>query len=143
MSTKEFPKSFIRGLASTDFVHDGLVLYTAFQFDDVGRQDCMEEASINWCDDDGAIDIALKQTKANGKRQFSAGVAKLDMETVKLCLKSIPPEVFEYERSEISGNPYHGNLLLSNSAIKPVRQMVMSGLALAAGTNIIPQSDCT
>lgn len=141
MPTKDYPQKFLRGLSNKDFVQDGHVLPTAFQFDDVGRADCMHEASINWLDNDGAIDVALKQRKDNGKIQFTAGIACLELELVKLVLNSIPQEVFTYERDELPENIYHGNLLLASSVSRPMKQLVMNGLALAAGTNVIAQSN--
>lgn len=140
MPEKDYPQKFLRGLSSKDFVYNGQVLPTAFQFDVVEREDGMCEASINWLDDVGAIDIALRQRKENGKKQFVAGVAQIDLELMKLVLQSMPPEVFSYERAELPENRYHGNLLLSSTVNKPMKQMVMSGLALAAGTNIIAQT---
>ena len=50
-------------------------------------------------------------------------------------------EGFTYERAPLENNKYHGNLLLDNSLSKQTRQMIMTGLALAAGTNIIPQTN--
>lgn len=142
MDTKDFPQEFLRGLASKDFVCDGHVMASAFQFDEVGRADNMLEASINWLDDEGAIDIALNQRKKeNGKIQFSAGVARLDLEQVKLFLYSFAPGTLSYERASLPENNYHGNLLLPNTMKKAVKLQLMNALALAAGTNIIPQTN--
>ncbi|MBQ7145463.1 MAG: hypothetical protein IJR95_01670 [Lachnospiraceae bacterium] len=142
MDGKGYPKEFIRGISSKDFIQNGYVLASAFQFEDQGRDDKKSEASINWVDDDGAITVALLQRKDSGKLQFPAGVAKLDLEKVKLILKSFSEEEFSYERAPIEGNQYHGNLLMKSTINKPVKQLITNGLALAAGTSIIPQSIC-
>ena len=139
MEVKEFPDEFIRGISSKDFIQNGLVLSSAFQFEDFRRTDNMSEASINWVDDEGAVELALNQKKDNGKLQFSAGVTRLELETVKLFLRSIPPEVFSYERAPLEDNVYHGNLLIDSKVNKQIRQLIMNGLALVAGTHIIPQ----
>ena len=138
MESKKLPDEFVRGIANNQFIENGVVTYQAFQFDDnPERTDSMKEASINWVDQDEAVQLALNQKKANGELQFRAGVAKLKMGEVKMILKSIPPEVYGFERAALEDNPYHGNILISNSATKPIRMMVQSGLALAAGTNIV------
>lgn len=141
MDKEKYPKEFLRGISSKDFLDNGHVLYTAFQFDDTGRQDGNREASINWLDDDGAISLALDQRKDNGKYQFPGGVARIDLEFAKMILHNFSQEGFSYERAPLDNNIYHGNLLLSNSLSKQTRQMLMNGLALAAGTNIIPQTN--
>lgn len=141
MKVNEYPNEFLRGLALKEYVSNGQVLYTAFKFDDKDREDNMLETSINWLDDSGAVEQALQQRKENGKIQFSAGVAKLNLNTVNLVLASIPPETFSYERREVPGNQYHGNLLVNSSTITPIRHLIMNGLALAAGTSIIPQTN--
>lgn len=142
MKEKEYPKEFVRGISNKDYIQNGYVLASAFQFDDQRRKDNKFEASINWLDDDGAIEIALCQRKDNGKLQFPAGLAKLNLESVKLILKSFSEEDFSFERAPIAGNQYHGNLLMNPSINKPIKQLITNGLALAAGTNIIPQIFC-
>lgn len=140
MTTEEFPKEFLRGIPTKDFISDGHVNANAFKFDDMGRLDGKKELSINWLDNDEAILLALNQRKDNGKIQFSAGVARLDLDYVKLIFQSIAAGVFSYERSPLPDNQYHGNLLLG-SCDNPTKQLIMSGLALAAGTNIIQQTN--
>lgn len=139
MSTKDFPQEFLRGLSNKDFAMNGLVMASAFQFDEADRDDGMLEASINWLDDDGAIEVALQQRKENGRIQFVGGVARIDIQLMKLILRSIPSDIFSHERAELPNNPYHGNLLLASSVNRQMKQMITNGLALAAGTNIIPQ----
>ena len=140
MTIEEYPKEFLRGIPNKDFISGGHVNANAFQFDDVGRQDGNKELSINWLDDAEAITLALSQRKENGKIQFSAGVARLDLDYVKLIFQSISVGIFSYERSALPDNQYHGNLLLGNCD-KSTKQLIMNGLALAAGTNIIPQTN--
>lgn len=139
MADEMYPQEFLRGISNKDFIDNGHVLYTAFQFDDTGRNDGNREASINWLDDDGAIELALNQRKDNGKIQFLGGVARIDLKFAKMILHNFSQEGFSYERAPLETNRYHGNLLLANSLSKQTRQMLMSGLALAAGTNIITQ----
>ena len=141
MPDELYPKEFLRGISSKDYIDNGHVLYSAFQFKDTGRDDGNSEASINWLDDDDAITIALNQRKENGKIQFPEGVARIDLDFAKMVLHNFSQVGFSYERAPLENNKYHGNLLLANSLSKQTRQMLMSGLALAAGTNIIPQTN--
>ena len=137
MTKENFPQEFLRGLSSKDFIKNGIVVAAAFQFDSAQRSDNMNEASINWLDDDGAIETALTQRKDNGKIQFSAGVARLDLTRLKGVFQCIPSGIFEYERAPLPKNPYHGNLLISSDADKQTKQLITNGLALVAGNNII------
>ncbi len=141
MGEELYPKEFLRGISNKDFIENGHVLYTAFQFDDTGRDDGNREASINWLDDDGAITMALSQKKENGKFQFPGGVARIDLDFAKMILHNFAQIGFSYERAPLENNKYHGNLLVANSLPKQTRQMLMTGLALAAGTNIITQTN--
>ena len=71
------------------------------------------EASINWEDDFGAIENLSKS--ANAKY----GIVRLD-EIHKIfdfiSGREALSGVLSVERAELSGNPYHGNLLFSESA---------------------------
>lgn len=140
MEDQGFPEEFWRGLANVDFISQGYVLAAAFQFGDDVREDNYRELSINWNDDDGSLEKILTQTKANGKLQFSGGAAKLSLSMAKMVLKSfIDNRQFDYERRPVEGNDYHGNLLVSADLPKQLRSQISNGLALVAGTNIIPQ----
>lgn len=142
MDVENFPSDFWRGIASRDFISNGVVLANAFQFDDAIREDGYKELSINWNDCDDSLKIALEQRKPNGKLQFSVGVAKLDLGMVELFLSTfIKQGVFSYERRKVEGNPYHGNLLIHGELDKQSRSLVSSGLALVAGTNITYQQE--
>ena len=140
MDKEQYPSSFLRGIANKDFICNGHVLHSAFQFDDVIRDDGKRELSINWYDCEAAMTIALNQRKQDGRKQFSAGVAKLDLSKVKLFLSTfISKGTFSYERREVDGNPYHGNLLIAGDLGKQERSLISNGLALVAGTNITYQ----
>ena len=140
MEKQGFPDEFWRGIANKDFISQGYVLASAFQFDDEVRADNYKELSINWNDDDGSLEKVLTQTKANGKLQFNGGAAKLSLSMAKMVLKPfIDNKQFDYERRPVEGNDYHGNLLVSADLSKQLRLQISNGLALVAGTNVIPQ----
>ena len=138
--SNNYPEFFLRGLSSCDCICGGLITAAAFQFIPFERSDNMLEASINWMDDEGAIDVALSQKKKDSdKVQFSAGLAKINLKLVQQFLVNIQNSDFSYERAPLNENKYHGNLLLRADVPKQIRTMIINGLALAAGTNIISQ----
>lgn len=142
MDTSCYPEDFWRGISSKDFISNGQVLPGAFQFDNDVREDGYRELSINWNDCDEALTLALNQKKENGKIQFRGGVANLKLSHVELIFSDfIKEKKLSYERHEMEGNPYHGNLLVLDSLDKKIRSLISNGLALAAGTNITYQPD--
>ena len=97
-----FPDEFWRGIANKEFISQGHVLASAFQFDEEIRVDNYKELSINWNDNAKALEKLLVQCKENGKLQFSGGAAKLSLPTVKQVLKSfIDENQFNYERRPV------------------------------------------
>lgn len=135
-----FPDEFWRGIANKEFISQGHVLASAFQFDEEIRVDNYKELSINWNDNAKALEKLLVQRKENGKLQFSGGAAKLSLPTVKQVLKSfIDENQFNYERRPVEENEFHGNLLISADLNKQLRTQVSNGLALVAGTNIVTE----
>ncbi len=135
-----FPDEFWRGIANKEFISQGHVLASAFQFDEEIRVDNYRELSITWNDNAKALEKLLVQRKENGKLQFSGGAAKLSLPTVKQVLKSfIDENQFNYERRPVEENEFHGNLLISVDLNKQLRTQVSNGLALVAGTNIVTE----
>jgi len=136
MDIREYPDSFFRGIASSNFILNGHILGDAFQFDDAGRSDNFKELSINWNDSEEALELALTQRKSNGNLQFAGGVAKLDLAHVKMFFHTYIEEgTFSYERRKVDENPYHGNLLISNTLNKQQRSMISGALGLLAESN--------
>lgn len=138
MGIREYPDSFFRGIASSNFILNGHILGDAFQFDDAGRSDNFKELSINWNDSEEALELALTQRKSNGNLQFTGGVAKLDLSFVKMFFHTYIEEgTFSYEGREVPGNPYHGNLLISSTLNKQQRSTISGTLGLLAERNPI------
>lgn len=135
---ENFADFFWRGISSKDFIQEGHVLASAFQFDETDRTDNYKEASINWDDDVNALNKLLEQQKANGNLQFVGGATKLELYKVKMLLKYfIDSGKFSYERKPVEGNNYHGNLLVASTLDKQLKAQITNGLALIADTNII------
>lgn len=136
MGIVEYPDSFFRGITSPKFILNNHILSDAFQFDEADRDDDFKELSVNWNDCEEALKLALTQRKNNGNLQFVGGVVKLDLAMVKRVFHTYIQEgTFSYERRAIDGNPYHGNLLISNTLNKQQRSTISGTLGLLAESN--------
>jgi hypothetical protein len=127
-----FPDSCIRGIPNEDFIiRENAVASHLFNFKDEHYRKGWLEQSINWNDEEQAIDFTLNQLK-NGVIKYKYGVAivsrfKLDDLNRTLAIQGS----LLYERNALEDNKYHGNILLNASVPKPLRRMVASGIALA------------
>ncbi len=130
-----FPDTFLKGIPNSSFIlEEGNVASHLFKFDldQKIRNDDLIEQSINWQDDNKAVDYTLKQKKDNGEIQFKVGVAIVPREEIdKLKSKPVYKNVFSYERTVGTNNPYQVNLLLNKNISKPTMRMLSAGLALA------------
>lgn len=114
MTNISYPDSFYRGISKTDFIDAfGIPNNQAFQFSDEGRSDGFYELSINWNDDEESLAILFNQKKGDGEIQFKAGAYEMSFPLLKqITSRYIQLGHFNYERSEVEGNKYHGNLLI-------------------------------
>jgi hypothetical protein len=135
MPPTEYPETCLRGVPHTGCLcEDGTMAhFTLFPFsDDESRASEWIDESINWMDDGGAIDVLLNQKKENGELQFRVGIAMLPRaELDRLKRVHRLNDRFNYERREIEGNPYHGNLRLRRDVQNPLKGMFRSALAIA------------
>ncbi len=128
-----FPNLFIRGISNKqDLDEESIVLSGAFDFQEVSREDEYgNELSINWIDDDGAIDEAKNKEKENGELQFKAGLAILNRTKIDLFFHDhIEQNRFNYERDALPNNKYHGNLLINKSVKKSIVKILKASLSL-------------
>ncbi len=140
------PEDFYRGLPSPDTVTEqGYPTESAFRFLYFGREDGYSELSINWNDDEGALEKLLSQRKPfKEEPQFKIGYCKIEKSMMKMLMKTyMDDQVFSYERrpveadleADVESNPYHGNLLMKKDAGNALKKNIQCGLAaLAAGT---------
>lgn len=136
-----FPDNCIRGIKSGAFLtDDGRVGASLFFFEErYTRVDGWTEQSINWEDDDHAIEFTLNQRKETGEKQFKAGVVVIPRNGIDRVRK-LPGVIdkLSYERQRLDDNPYHGNMLLQANVRKPTMKLIGAALALAV-SRIIPQ----
>jgi len=114
-----YPKNILRGIQNNQCItKDGLVSASAFTFhENPDRESEFLESSINWKDDDGAIDEILNKTKSNKQgeleKMFKYGYVELDKNDLDTIMRlSNCSTRLLYERYPIEDNDYHGNLLI-------------------------------
>lgn len=130
-----YPEKIIRGVSNKDFIDaEGRALASMFQFEDAEREDELQEASINWYDDNGALSLLMVQKKKDkDEYQFKVGAAI--MMRCWLDNDISRPNVagaLTYERNPIEGespNPYHGNLLRKSGLSNQIKNMLAACLA--------------
>ena len=130
----DYPEKFLRGIPNNSFMEEGYPNAELFkQFDEnPERTDDYTEISINWNDDEGALDTIFNQKKKDkDEYQFKVGAAVLSkVELDRLCKKPQVKNGLCYERRKVEGNDYHGNILLKKDTSKPLRNLIASSLAL-------------
>jgi hypothetical protein len=129
----QYPKELIRGITNNTLLSDGYAGSALFSFQETleseNRSDDFLELSINWRDDDGAIELLMNQKK-NEHYQFASGVALIKRRRIDQIRKSRQMETkLSYERQSIPENPYHGNLLLHKSVDPQVKKIIQATIA--------------
>jgi len=141
-----YPDLLIRGIPSKDCLDpDGLLPSTQlFQFNkpESARLPGYREESINWYDDEGAITHTFNQTKEDGITiHFKVGIAILcRSELDRIRNNPNVRQQFGYERHPLTGNAYHGNMLLKMDTPKHLVRKIAAQLALNV-TEIIKRED--
>ena len=131
-----YPHRLIKGLLNYTYLDESdhsIVLPSTFNFDEkYTREDDWIEQSINWEDDQEAINFTLNQKK-DGSILFPAGLAVVPTkEIVNLRKTSHLRNRFSYERKESDENKYHGNLVLNKETPKILRKMLRDVIAIKA-----------
>ena len=130
----QYPDHCIRGILNpTLLFEDDMLSVSAFDFRKSDRIDDWTEASINWMDDECAIDFTFKQTKENGDLKYGVVIAILprsELDRIKKSYKFIG--YFDYERAKTESNDYHGNLLIKDKISKHKRDVIRNLLVFAA-----------
>ena len=156
MTESNYPDVFIRGVSrdNAEFItEEGYVTQAAFAFDDYDAEsrndDGFRELSINWLDDDGAIQTLLNQVnQRKGGPQFQGGYCRISRYALLSLQDYINNGHLSYERRPIHAdvekgipeNPYHGNLLMQKDISNKSRTNLQIALAVLAGNVIRRQS---
>lgn len=130
----DYPESFIRGIPNLNFMEEEYPNSTLFnKFDEnPDRKDDYNEISINWYDDEEAL-LTIFNQKKKGTEEYQFKVGGAIMSRTELDRLKKKPQIkgkLSYERREVEGNKYHGNILLKKDTTKSVKNLVASNLAL-------------
>ena len=140
--TPAYPDDCIRGISNPQSVTSGNTIASdVFYFwERDKRSDGWIELSVNWHDDDGAIEITLAQRKENGEIQFKYGLALLPRSGVETIMR-MPglSDMLTYERRALPDNPYHGNLLL-REGVEPAKMKQIAGTLALYVVAVIPRA---
>lgn len=137
-----YPNECIRGIPNKDCLHtlvDGSYVASTSLFSfpkNRCRCDGWIEESINWMDDEHALEITLNQKKEDGELQFKIGIAiiqRTELDRVKKKYGGL----LNYERQPIqenldqgtAANPYHGNVLLKRDMTSSLKSQIRALLA--------------
>lgn len=133
-----FPDNFLKGIPNKDFIINNSSVSTHLFYFSQERVDGSYEQSINWEDDDLALQFTLKQKKADNSLQFKYGVAKVPRTKLdELITRPAICGKLSYERDKLPENPYHGNILLGKDVSKPQMKQIAAGIALTI-SEVIP-----
>jgi hypothetical protein len=127
-----FPANCIKGIPNKDFIDNDSVGSNLFYFLLDDRGDGWIEQSVNWEEDDSVIDFTLQQRKGDSFH-FKIGVAVVPRKEIDR-INSLPTVkgLLSYERQPITGNPYHGNILLKAITSRPMMKKIAAGIALVS-----------
>ncbi len=130
----EYPENCIRGVPNETFIRENFIIGSdLFYFKDRDSQeDGWTDLSINWQDDDLAIEFTMNQKKdGSDELQFKAGVVIVPRDEIdRIKNRYTRMNKLSYERVPLEENKYHGNLLLSNDMVKtPIMKQIAGIIA--------------
>ena len=129
-----YPDNCIRGISDPHCLLEGgtVVSLHLFNFQKSPNNNGWSKESINWMDDEKALDFTLNQEK-NERLQFKVGAAILPRADIdRINKRHSQTRPLSYERKPIENvNPYHGNLLLKDDIGNPEKTMIRVQLAIA------------
>jgi hypothetical protein len=139
-----YPEELLRGIPNHTFIGgDDSPTSNLFYFDEnhqkEKREDGFLEESVNWRDDKGADELLFSQTKDDGSIQFLAGTALMcRKELDRVISRPLHKSILSYERKQISGNTYHGNLLIKETVQKREMKKIAATIAAMCIKEILP-----
>lgn len=125
----QYPEFFCRGIINNNgnqFYYTSLdgntiserpilrdTIFDKFTKPDPPRSDNFHELSINWVDDDGALDLLMNYKKGT-EIHYKGGACKTALSTFTEWTKKYAAAMhLKYERQPLEENKYHGNILRS------------------------------
>ena len=118
-------------------------LFKEFKINE-GKKSDYAELSVNWYDDELALNQIINQTDDKGEKIYKVGAVILSrIELDRLCNRNpIFKENVRYERDPIKGkNKYHGNILLKKEILsksqKKLRDLIAAGIAVSCYIELV------
>ena len=136
-----YAEKMIRGISDPSWVSDdGYASASLFQFKESNRLEGFLELSINWYDDEGALEQIFNQRKKDGGIQFKGGAAILSKKSVN-SINKIPQYIgtTHFDRDKLPDNRYHGNIMISSNLHKMARLGISHYLAMHVEDIIAPK----
>ena len=125
-----YPNKLLRGVSADGIDSEGRATAQLFRFHPSNDRHNLEEASINWYDNDEAMTILMVQKKeGTDVNQFPFGVAVMSRERLDEVIRRSSGEL-SYERAPIVGNQYHGNILQKSGLQSARKRMLAANLAM-------------
>lgn len=103
-------------------------VFNAFSQTTPPREDGYCELSINWNDEYRAIELLFTQRSDDDDYQYKGGVCIVNLAVYTMLIGLFG--YLSYERKELPGNPFHGNLLMDKQSLPdPIKKQIYSFLA--------------
>ena len=130
----DYPETFLRGIFNNTYVDSEKKPKThLFYFDkNDKREDDLLELSINWEDNQGAINELHTRRKPDGDLQFEFGVARIPTSAISYIneFPQINGDLTCERKIDDKDNQYHGNLLIPSDMPKHRMKAVASSISL-------------
>jgi hypothetical protein len=127
-----YPNIMLRGITDGSVIDsDGRISSSFIKFEDKNRDDEKMEASITWHESDEAYSAIWEQKKEGTDIiQFKCGVAHIPRERIDgIKLWANVAGLLSYEKKEIPGNRFHGNILLNKSTSPQINRTICGLIA--------------
>jgi hypothetical protein len=133
----EYPDHCIRGIRKKDYWFEDTDTVSAALYEpDTRTKDDREdggiETSINWEDDDKALEFSLRIRDEKNPTQlaFPYGAVRLARKVLDEVNESISTvNTILYERQKLPDNDYHGNIVFKSGVPKHTRTMIATVFA--------------
>ena len=135
MSELDYPANFLKGAPNLDAFdsENNVMTYAAWEHWDASvTMEGFEESSINWQDDDGALqELRHKMTEKKGEKckQF-VGCFLLSTEELRKCVRRYE-KILTFKRVPLAENPYHGNIYRKKGMSRLITLTITSQLGNA------------
>jgi hypothetical protein len=129
----DYADKLLRGISNPQWIDaEGRPSGELFQFDVSSRIEGFSETSINWYDDEGALEHILSQRKKDEDTfQFKAGAAVIPRNSIDFLVNQpLYNGLIKYDRDELPDNKYHGNILRKTDLPKQTRNIISQSIAI-------------